>query len=83
MGEEVPETFDYHRALSRFAPDLLEKKAEIKPAPTRSRTHIIKRGDTLWEIARTYKINVEKLKKANNLTSDSRLMPDQELIIPN
>ena len=44
-------------------------------------TYIVKRGDTLYSIARTYNIPVSELKRVNNLTSDL-LSVGQELQIP-
>ncbi|MDD8031352.1 MAG: LysM peptidoglycan-binding domain-containing protein [Acidobacteriota bacterium] len=42
--------------------------------------YVVKSGDTLYEISRTYGISINKIKKDNNLSSD-KLMPGQELII--
>ncbi len=41
-------------------------------------THIVERGDALWEIARAYGMTVESLRENNDLTSD-RIYPGQEL----
>lgn len=43
--------------------------------------YIVKKGDSLYSIARTYNTSVEKIKNANNLTSNA-LSIGQELIIP-
>lgn len=44
-------------------------------------TYVVKSGDTLYGIANKYNISVDKLKSANNLTSNS-LSIGQRLIIP-
>jgi N-acetylmuramoyl-L-alanine amidase len=44
--------------------------------------HIVKRGDTLSEIAATYSVNVTALKFANNLR-DNKLIIGKRLVIPN
>ena len=46
-----------------------------------SNYYIVKKGDTLWNIARTYGISVNELKEVNNLTSNS-LSIGQSLFIP-
>lgn len=43
--------------------------------------YIVKKGDSLYSIARTYNTSVEAIKNANNLTSNA-LSIGQELIIP-
>lgn len=43
--------------------------------------YIVKKGDSLYSIARTYNTSVEEIKNANNLTSNA-LSIGQELIIP-
>lgn len=43
--------------------------------------YIVKRGDSLWSIANTYKTTVEKIKELNNLTSNN-LVIGQQLLIP-
>ena len=48
---------------------------------TSSNLYTVKSGDTLYQIARIYNINVDDLKKANNLTSNT-LSIGQTLIIP-
>jgi len=44
--------------------------------------HVVKRGDTLSEIAATYSVNVTALKFANNLR-DNKLVIGKRLVIPN
>lgn len=49
--------------------------------PVGSNTYVVKKGDTLWSIARKNNISVDKLKKLNNLTSNS-LSLNQVLKLP-
>ena len=44
-------------------------------------TYIVKKGDTLYTIAKSFGVSVETIKNANALTSNN-IYPNQELIIP-
>ncbi len=78
---------DHHGATTIVAaakqslrPDITApQKPEAAPEP---RTHLICEGDTLWDIARHYRVNLEKLKKLNNIQSEYRLMPGNKIMIP-
>ena len=42
--------------------------------------HVVRRGDTLWDIARQYEgVTVEQIKKLNNINNTKSLMPGQKL----
>lgn len=45
------------------------------------RTHIIKKGESLWSIAKKYNTSVDKIKKANNLNSDRINIGDKLIIM--
>jgi len=49
-------------------------------APVTKR-YIVKRGDTLWNIARAHAVSPEDLRRWNNLSRDGALRPGQELEI--
>lgn len=55
-----------------------EKNTQSEPKP--AVYHHVKKGDTLYSIARRYGITVNTLKKQNKLTSD-KILPKQKLII--
>jgi len=43
-------------------------------------THEIKKGDTLWDIARLYDgVSVEQIKQLNNIHNSKRLKPGQKI----
>lgn len=55
---------------------------ERPPVGTGSRTtHTVKVGDTILTVASEYNVSISKLRKANNLTSDT-LIPGRVLVIP-
>lgn len=44
--------------------------------------HFVQKGDTLWEIARAYSIDLSELRAWNNLAdSDSLIRPGEILIL--
>ena len=43
--------------------------------------HVIRRGDTLWEIAKAYGVTVNKLRAWNDVPSSKRLRPGKKLTI--
>lgn len=61
-------------------PDFTSPVAQVQAFEPR--THLIREGDTLWDIARHYRVNLESLKKYNNIQSEYRLMPGNKLLIP-
>jgi LysM repeat protein len=65
-----------------YASVLPVKKSEPeKPATEETVRHTVKRGDTLWGIARRYGVTVSQLKQENGLKR-SYLLPGQKLVIP-
>jgi membrane-bound lytic murein transglycosylase D len=44
--------------------------------------YVVKRGDTLWAIARAHAVSPEDLRRVNNLSRGASLRPGQELTIP-
>lgn len=52
----------------------------VSTAP--SVTHTVERGDSPWKISQRYKISVDELLEANNLSRGSTIRPGQVLIIP-
>lgn len=55
-------------------------------APVRSRSpsdkHVVRRGDTLWSIARTHGVSMERLANTNGLARNDTLTVGQVLAIP-
>jgi N-acetylmuramoyl-L-alanine amidase len=74
-----------YEGIRRFA-----KKNRLRPrssgttvaTSSSKRVHVVRRGDTLSEIAQRYQVNVSALRFANNLDGN-RLVVGKRLIIPN
>lgn len=57
-----------------------EPKTEKKIISDEYIYHVVRRGDTLWDIARQYEgVTVEQIKKLNNINNTKTLMPGQKL----
>ena len=67
-----------------------EPSAEATPSPTPTASdespiatlYTVRRGDTLWSIAKTYGVSMDRLANSNNLDSDDTLSVGQKLSIP-
>jgi LysM repeat protein len=59
---------------------------ELAPAPDRPRhgatIHVVKPGEWVWGIARTYGVDPEAIIAANHLTHPGMIYPGQRLVIP-
>ena len=78
-----PTPYDHNLALKTFLPTMFDKKGSLK-AETPAKgpiKHTVTDGDSLWKIARKYKVSIEFLREHNNLKKDA-LKPGQELLIP-
>lgn len=63
------------------APTAPVAKPVPPPAPER-RTHRVKQGETLWELAREFHVSLEALATTNRGVDPGHLQLDQELVIP-
>lgn len=64
------------------APQAQTKQPE-KPAAAKTKTvtHVVKSGDTLYGIGRRYNISIDQLRRDNNLGKTSAIKPGQKLVI--
>jgi murein DD-endopeptidase MepM/ murein hydrolase activator NlpD len=77
---------DGRGAARRVASDEARSAAppRARPAAGEGETvqHTVRSGDTVWVIARRYRIKVDDLVEANDLGEDGRIRPGQRLAIP-
>ncbi|RZO69032.1 MAG: M23 family metallopeptidase [Parvularculaceae bacterium] len=80
IGEvlRVPNAFTVNDQFSGTAP----VDQVSKPQPSRARTHVVRRGDTLYAISRGSGVSVQALAKANNLRVPYTLSVGEELVVP-
>lgn len=83
------------RALNDISPDKdlvrvgqkLRVRDAVEPAvggekESEARFHVVRKGDTAWDIATNYGISLKELMVSNQLTKRSKLHPGQRLEIP-
>lgn len=58
----------------------VKKNSQRTTASKKRRFHVVRRGDTLWDIAQAYGVSVRRLKLENSLGSN--LYPGTKLVIP-
>ena len=44
--------------------------------------YIVKKGDTLWEIAKRFGSTIDDIVKINNIEDENVIMPGQKIFIP-
>ena len=69
-GEGLPEPFERSAALARFG---LAEAKPLPPAvvPQPKRHHTVQEGETLWKIARQYKVTVDRIVHLNGLEKET------------
>jgi len=75
-GRQLPATAVSHLGAPRAA------AAQPSPDPRPTVTHIVRGGDTLWDLSRRYGVTVEALAEANDLKMAAVLQPGQRLTVP-
>ena len=59
-----------------------EARRAEPPSPESEQVHTVKRGDTLWLIARLYDVELERLLAHNEMAADATIQPGDEIRIP-
>jgi spore germination protein len=71
---------------SPYTTDNTVVEQEVAPVDTvvvpEIKIHVVKKGESLWVIARKYGVTVQDLVKANNIENKNIIKINQELIIP-
>ena len=56
--------------------------AAAQPAAATAKTYVVKKGDSLWKIAKSQSVSIGDLSRANHLTKTTALKVGQKLQIP-
>ena len=72
----VPQT-----AMPGYTPSTPQQYSTVSPRTTERTVYIVKDGDTLYSIARTYGLTIEKLRSLNNLARGEVLIPYQKIYL--
>jgi LysM repeat protein len=54
----------------------------VSAAPDESTVHIVRRGETLYSIARNYGVSMWAIARANGIANPNRIYAGQRLVIP-
>ena len=65
------------KAVAPAAPAAPQKAAKA----AKPRIHVVKAGETLYQISRKYGLTVDQLKKLNHMGKDVTIRPGQELVV--
>ena len=63
----------------------IENDAESAFEPTKSyciKIYFVKKGDSLWSIAKKYRIKKDALMEINNISADSEMFAGRQIMIP-
>jgi hypothetical protein len=71
----------YPQPYSRYVENLTARQANTRMASADAQEYRVRAGDSLWEIAQTHGVSVDRLKQANNLRG-SRIYAGQLLRLP-
>lgn len=80
-GDDVSQLKNNWEELAEAVVKALSEYIGVPYKPTSDNYYVVKKGDTLWSIARTLGVTVNELKSFNNLTSNA-LSIGQILYIP-
>ncbi|HQW80901.1 MAG TPA: transglycosylase SLT domain-containing protein [Pseudomonadota bacterium] len=72
---------DSAAAIAMATPTPIERNA-VTPHSDRNRVHVVRSGESAWQIARRHRILLAALLKKNGLTTKSILRPGQKLRLP-
>lgn len=86
LGESLNQVDSKLAALEKRQQSLAKSATAAPPSKAKTsapRTHVVKAGETLYQISRKYGVTVEELKKRNKMGQDVTIRPGQELVVGN
>jgi len=94
--ESMPKPYNHEKTLQRFVHtsslkdkwseqekqiELKEVMVSVVKTPPDTKVHVVKNGDSLWKIARRYKVEMEELIRINHLKNEV-IYPGTQLKLP-
>lgn len=89
LREENYQLLERNQELEHLCPSEMEHspspsktpETELERANQRSFAYTVQKGDTIWDIASMYNVDVSDLMRWNNLSPRSRIFPGDQLLI--
>jgi LysM repeat protein len=73
---------DYKNAVSRQQPAPVVKQTAYDASVRRVVYYKIRKGDNLWNIAQSFKVQIDELTAMNDIDVDTTLIPGDVLKVP-
>jgi lipoprotein NlpD len=68
--------------LILLLPLIVTNSYGLKPGKLKGVYHRVKKGETLYSIARAYRVHIQDLAEVNNIDDTNRIEMDQVLFVP-
>lgn len=81
LERQLAEIRSDHEDTQKSGSDGEDIDAELREGSQRSFVYTVKKGDTIWDIAERYNVDVRALMRWNKLTPRSRIFPGDTLTI--
>lgn len=83
LGQNLNQINDKLAALEKNQKETPQKTATPPKSAKKAspKIHVVKAGETLYQISRKYGLSVEQLKKLNGMGNDVTIRPGQELVV--
>jgi LysM repeat protein len=83
LGRNLNQINDKLAALEKNQKETPQKTATPPKSAKKAspKIHVVKAGETLYQISRKYGLSVEQLKKLNGMGNDVTIRPGQELVV--
>ena len=84
LGEGLNQVNNQLAALEKRQQSMAKSAAPASKStaqPASAQTHVVKAGETLYQISRKYGISVDQLKQLNKMGQDVTIRPGQKLVV--
>jgi len=78
---KVPRLSEAGAAVARSSDVYLARRAAVGTQDSRRHTYVVRRGDSLWRVARRNGVTVSKLARWNGISRNAIIRPGQRLVV--